>query len=771
MDDIPSSSEMLEELVTNAETEIIRNHVKAFETAFEELLSFHAFLINAYLSETKGNDEKFSLAQMGYWQPLHVEWRRQYGRLFEAGVAQLSSSDEYLRSLMYASYRLFQSTRKDGGADNSVSRAMLDMNNVLIHRLEDWAVENDLQYWPSAATGGAELKLKNRYDQIILHFIGANRNLLQAIPIEDGWMENENNAAAEWQTYKDSWPLLWASLRNTLYILVVAVWHNDETAAIKYADAVLDWIDPIKYRLESKEYVLDRAYISADCLGLEWSKITEKVKAYLQNPEWDSDIKPNNMLDALLRNAQEDVLILASCVMADWLLRGAASSSLPFKIYKELLSRSFKDEDERPFFSRMVLAFFRVQVIANRFSDKGYAAGLDEVVSMSDGLSEETRVPGKVYFSTTMRDRGELLDPFSLLLLQFMPPDLSKEGEDKIITAILGGLDKEAKLPNADDSLRDVLRQIKSLVDCVSESDLVKKERAYSLAATGVAIEVAASNLRAMLEKISNGLNENRNERLVNRQIDPEKIASINMQISKTAFIKENAGFPVYLFRDVERDESIEADKFLRLTNYSKGLLVSPAMEQRAVNEEEYLTEIMQTRIASEALRQVWKNSKIDETFVEGADQYWATIKSFIAKEGPCVLLVSGYGDPVWLYEWKRSRYVTPKYPIPADLKIWTATENKKSQDDYLFHLNDTPVYRGPIERGVSYLFPLGTFDRIKFKSFSDGNLVQVKFEPNSEEVWMGALVFTYGMVVESLNTNILEIKIKGDLEKDPDTE
>ena len=112
-----------------------------------------------------------------------------------------------------------------------VQKSIVDLGPLLAYRLEAWVTKRTTVVnapgeaaAPRTALAGSGAKA---YESVVVNFVGAWESLLQFGPAGRHWREkNDASDAAQWAAFGASWQLLWQHLKNTAYLLALAVWNG-----------------------------------------------------------------------------------------------------------------------------------------------------------------------------------------------------------------------------------------------------------------------------------------------------------------------------------------------------------------------------------------------------------------------------------------------------------------------------------------------------------------------------------------------------------------
>lgn len=209
-------------------------------------------------------------------------------------------------------------------------------------------------------------------------------------------------------------------------------------------------------------------------------------------------------------------------------------------------------------------------------------------------------------------------------------------------------------------------------------------------------------------------------------QSRPDRLLEIARFASSTAFAREEGRFPVHLFPIESTTEALE-DFTLTFTQVRRGELTQMQMEQRAVNEEEYIADAMSQQVAVVVLSDVLHRSEIKDVAVQDAEAYWKALKAeaqlILARGGKPILLLDNLTRPDWVWDWQHADYGAD-HKRPEDLQV---RRREGMGAGYVCDFNDIEVYVAPLPIGQSILLSGDKFRLLTFTNFGDGRFVKVE--------------------------------------------
>jgi len=256
--ELPTPSNILEQLADKVVVGIDNLAVTAFKAALDEMTRYHQFLLNAYTKKT-AEGAAFSYAEIRgeLIAAPHEEWIRQYRRLFERAADALNKDSDFIGTLAYLPLRLLP--RRATDFSPAIISTILDLGPILVTRLESWVTRRVTVDNPTGESASPRLVLagsdKAAYSEALLEVVGGWESILQFVGSFYGWKEVRNLPPdVRWPALSRSWPFLKRHIRNTAYFVSSAVWNEDEIGAMQFRDALLRWSRVFEFELPDPYY-------------------------------------------------------------------------------------------------------------------------------------------------------------------------------------------------------------------------------------------------------------------------------------------------------------------------------------------------------------------------------------------------------------------------------------------------------------------------------------------------------------------------------------
>ena len=592
--DLPTTESILEELADKTVTQIERLAPGAFDSALNEMTTYHQFLLALHASRMP-DGSAFSYAEVAddVWNAPHRDWIRQYRRLFERAANRLPDDDHFIRTLAYTPGTLIPGPN-DPDLSATVVKAILDLGPLMMYQLEAWITKRTIVETPEGKAAAPRLALAGSdakaYADVLPEVIGAWENILAYGPwISERQEPSEQNEIKRWSSFRASWPFLWQHLSNTAHCLAIAVWNEDKVGATWFREALVRWPQNLDHRFDGQADLRHPRLLFPDILSLDWTKA--RARALSIAHDYMPEPSPDQLFASVVRGAHDDVLLLTSALLLSWTIKEKQTSDIGARTAKALLHREAGDGRNREprshelAFHSLFLDLLRLEMAEGRFKDNSYAARLDRLVEQLDDMTERRVVPGRVFTPSTLNDRDDLLFSVVAILLAITPD----EGDNGLGEHIIVLAREEEVLPEGDGSLRKIIHVL-GRWRSVLERPWQQLTRGVALLLPDRDADHAASRLREIINSAEATIESKRLGRLKARPVGPERLEHIRSAI-EAALLNEPPQVP--FFNNVRvGSAAAEEDGELRDITFgpvTKAQLTEPPMESPDLNLEESL--------------------------------------------------------------------------------------------------------------------------------------------------------------------------------------
>lgn len=228
--------------------------------------------------------------------------------------------------------------------------------------------------------------------------------------------------------------------------------------------------------------------------------------------------------------------------------------------------------------------------------------------------------------------------------------------------------------------------------------------------------------------------------------VSDSKLQEIIETASSVAFSKETADFPVCFFRDVELVTDPLKELKFGYSEFPKSSLTDPVIDDGGFSKNWFLRSAS-PKVYAYLIFDILENAKsinILNEITVNETEYVATINQHSQQMQSIglhpILIVEEFCRPEWLLNWKSSRW-NRQITLGDDLDIQYKDE-ENPQENYLFHINNVPIYTANALIGGSLLIPVESLKLLQFRQFESGYPLDVTFEPNNDDPTKGSLIY-----------------------------
>jgi len=750
--DLPTPEQILEELADKVAAQIERSAPVAFDNAMEELLRYHEFLLSLNTTQHM-TGEAFSFAQVsgGEFSPPHLRWIRTYRRLFERAADRIPTESHFLRVLSRVPLRLLE-PQTTAELPTEIIEWIIRTGPTMMHQVEAWVARRTTVEVLKGASAAPRLVLagvdEKSYANVLPDIIGSWERLLQLAPHVYRWRDSEGSGQdRHWKAFAASWRFLWQHLSSTAYCLALAVWNEDEAGARYFREALVRWPGTLGHRnqdhLMQWENLVYPTVMMLDFTGAVSAAATLRFENALPPTA-------EELFDTVIRAAHHDVLLLTSAVLLSWAMKGKQASDIGGRTARALLLREGADQfhqgpaDDRLNFRTVTLGILRIWMASQDQSGRSYDSDLDRLVESLDDMTEGKIVPGRVYTPSTLNGYEDLVSAFAAILTAA----LADAGDQNVAIALRELSVRDDRLPGADASLREVLRNLDQLVGCVEQ--LSDEIALVQPSLRGADVSDPKEGLANVLERMRQVIREERQKHLDERDVSPRRVASIRASIEESILKSPQQH---WFFRDVAVQQSaIDIGEIVeqRLI-VKKAQLVEPPMEAPWIGLEEWVSSNCRGRVAFHAwesfLRRPRKvvgapGSVVDEIF-------WQTV-SLLAeqlREGSAMVMPDADADLLRPLVYARKRG-------ESKLRV-EHLEGFEASGTYMAHVEGIAVHGGGDDSNGRLLFSQHALRQIDH-GIIEGGHVTVEFDPavdaqvrlrvkfRQQEHWSAAPIFQF---------------------------
>lgn len=766
-DTLPTPSNFLEELADRVISQIERNAITSFKSAFDELIRFHRFLLEAHNTETD-QGQPISLAEVrDFWEAPYEEWIHQYRRIFESATSKIDVETAFIRTLGHTVMRLLPADAAE--LSPPVVTSFLDLGRSEVIVLESWVtrrtsvdVPTDQAAQPRLLLAGSD---RRAYEEVVRYFIGAWENVLRVTDRLYGLESSDGIASAErWKALCRCMPFLDKHLRNTAYLVASAVWNEDEIGAERYRDCLLRWMDTLRpAHADGSHSLLHRALLTPDLLALDWAAVQTHLQPYRRHP-WPELPPPEVVFGVILHGFFDDVLLVTAVLALAWYVNGQQSTDIGARAAALLLRRQVIEGEGTRFAPGSVrhptafrsLFSLLVRSALNVLSGEGaYAKGLDGLVQYLNGMSERHVVPGRSYSSWGWRG----LDQVRPQMLAMLAASLPAAGDDGVSRWVRELAANELLFADGDASFRRIDSALRACEQALGEQlDENLFERGIHALAPEADAAAARARLRAILTDAIAVIHEQRTERLRARPIDQEQWNALTEMLS-------NALAPeLYCFRDYRAErirEPVPEVMEWRITGIDKSTFVTPTMSWQRAGDLHHVIEDAFRNNLTQRLWWCFFRRPLESVNVDGSDDsFWDAVTDNIERTGqPATLLTTFESVSHWTNN--------PPDRRPASRHIeYVQGHPSGGGTGYVGTVDGVEVFTAPVEEHHSYLFSALMLESVSYRLVTPEAFVSVEFEDGEHgNPWNGSIVVRFAQHITWRDKPIIDLVTEATLE------
>jgi hypothetical protein len=757
-DDLPTPEQIMEELADRVIAQIDRRAPVAFEGALDELVRYHRFLLGLHATETE-EGRPFSYAEVSgaAWHAPHIDWIRQYRRLFDRAAERIPDEERFLDALAYVPYRLLDA-EPGVRLSRTVVEGILDLQPILVHAIEAWVTRRSILEGDANAAGertGLSGSDARALAKVMPGMVGGwEANLNTASPIYGWQVEADTPAEEVWSRYVAAWPFLRQHLGNTAYCLAVAVWNGDRTGARLFREALVRW--PGSALLDVERDGLERFpwLLLPELLDGGWAAAGSR-SARVDHPFLPQPA-PGGIFAAVIDGARQDVLLVTASLMLVWSIGGGAVGELAAVTARELVGGAGSDPTEPNSagldFRTIAEGLIRLQLVGERYQDGTHGHWLDRLVSSMDNMREGAVVPGRVYTPTTMHDREQLVMGDMALIAALAPA----EGSGGVADDLDAIAADDALPPLGDRSLRDIVMEFDRYRHVLA-TDPPGLRRAIQALAPDADPATAIANLNRVMDDASSTIGRRRRERLVAKDIDAPAMEELRAAIEADV-LAEPAMVPVFDAVEVFLAENGQGDERQWLVNgIGKGKLVRPEMEQASSNWTAFIAKHAREAAGGYAF-EVFARMPREVVEVESElddPAFWHAMPDLVRRVGDRPVLIVANQDSI--DRLGRLRFGRDD-PLAGLATSYERTPRERGR--HVVTIEGVEVFATNLQPGTAWLTSARHLRRIGYAPVAGGR-VSLAYQPDEgSETTVGGLVVGFRQLLEWGDGPVLEIHL-----------
>lgn len=696
---------VLNALVSDIEDAIQNKNYRLFETSLNEMKEWQIEIMkSASFKNDVGNKDNWLLMPDGTFFGTSIlnELMQEYYQVHTLSVDKLPKSTQFFQKLSYFYPHIYG--YQNDYLPSSVSTTLITAHSNL------WSA---LMYAKDTQSNTAE------YDSTFKHFVGSWENWGARLPREK----------IEWENSQDMITLQLHHLQYTAYQMIVSLRTKNNEAACWSADMLSNWYKNNSSTYEAHQYRWKSELIPSALIG---DDIDSPLWGYLLNQQ---DINEKDAIYIALKNAWSDIRVISAAYVLNkpdndfQLIYKKIILSLFCGLKCQSVSTIAELKNHLPHASLALQVYLKYtwsfkQVLKNSIAD-----GLVEKFGQVDS---KNHVPGRVYSGWGSSDVSSLQHMLMVLTLgcSSYKWSLSRDFMDFVLSSNLEELHRES-----------LIRDLESWLDVEGLEEETKN--LFELAS----VEEKLVNYKESIQDIIVVLKDHSKRIIQDAEIDQNRLDAFAIACSQSAFNSQSENMPIHLFSHIKYVEDLD-NKFIKIhniTNFHKKDVAQNVEISRAINENDWLDDLMQKRVTgvifSKLLQHIKEQSRVFETPQQIVQQIITDSKLIIKKGLKPILFIS---------DWKIQSFLEEVLWNEDSTLPFVLRQDDGYPNEYICHLEDIAVYRfSSIKPKSNVLLVKELFDTVTIKKISENKYVNAVFNPDTDNELEGTLELSFWMDVK----------------------
>lgn len=706
-------------LFTQIEDALKENNARAFDVAKKNLVDLQRIIESSmfFINDDNQPDSWLLLPEGVFFSRNFLdEFIKESIAVGRQTTRRIIDDSSYYESWCYLYLRLFSSSKVR--RPKAVSEAYLNGHYYL------WA---NLMSWMSGSVNQHDaIRLIN--DTAIKKFVGS----------WEGWERYIDNNFES--TKDDTFQLACHHLENTSCLVIHAIRYQNKIAANWAADTLVYWYELFSERtLRINRYNWHSEIITPQILTLRDSHPVTMAVAR------GNALNSKDAIPIALMNYWADI----RCITAAYILKNFAHSE--DTRFQEILNALINCKRIEPTAgihpchyplknSVDVLGMFLRQN-GNWETQHAYKQSLEKIIDRVSRIEEPEWVSGRIYSSFGNNTDYYMSTFFSTLGVGLT---LNEFSLSRHWTEFL----KSDALTEA--QRVDILRELQGLTDIDAETMIAVKNY--------FSIDEPESQRRKSLfvisiNKIISDIKSESLENILEAPIDNNRLLQFGLAATGSTFTLKYGPIPMCLFSDIDYVDDFEYDlTIVNIINFEKSEVSENVDINRAINENEWLNEVVAQRAISNVFEQLFhKINWVDARFEKSIDLIKQVLhdSTILSKQGLTPIIFVGAWDVYNLLEASKWPQIDETKRLPFDITI----EAGKSSD-YVCHISNIEVYRIPFgTSNYTLLVAKESLHKLEIKRFGDGRNVNADFTRKTDRDPTGTLSLFFGVNCQFIKT------------------
>ncbi len=738
---IRESSRVLSEMIADLLVLIDSRQASEFAEQIRDVIDFHSFLyLLAQSTDDQLNYAQFASGQKMFSQPLSDEWMGAYLDLIRRVVEGLSDQPEFIRPMAYLPSIVYAKVSSE--VTPEVLRPLIRLGEFLAFETLEWAVsEFRLETTPNTGDQHTFTLLRHgeAHERAWREQVAGWERLLDVIAEQHSRRDSRHRSWKEITRISDN---IDAHLRSTTQMAARAIRGGDALSTSWTIDLLLHWNGQLKSALSMRR---SHGRLQAELLTLETFKQEWEEIEKLQLSPGREFPSAEVVFSAVIENLWRDNVFVLVSLCLHWSIRDrvgatttqAARMLLKGEYHDQGAARAGETRDLSG--EELLISGLRIVGSGERFSSNSYAAHINRMIEVLSDVRGAPRVAQRIYSSIGGASFSDLSQAQAIAI---MATTSFARNPDARLRRLLTQAE--------DNALRRMEEYTTSLLSALDELNADQHQPLLSaLIDEGdeVSFDDRRDYARQLVEQSRSILTGHRAAAIQNAAIDFARVELAAKAAASKAFAGDD--FPRHLFNKIAPTTEPLNEFTLSLGAVNKGEFTNPPMTQAAFNEEEWWQETMSNQVATVLWSDILRGTQFHEIDGQTPEEFWHAIREGSAKireKGHDPFLVIDSGNcPEWLSDWQLPDE-QGGIVIPKDLII---SRDEDQVPSYDYSMNDTPVYSAPTDVGVVYLLSTQLLSSLRFHTFDNELSIYLRFEPDSDNPWLGTMHASFQREVE----------------------
>lgn len=687
---------------------------RLFDSAKENLVQFHRDIESSmFFINDNGEPDNWLLLPEGRWLGVSFldVFVRESLNIAKDVTRRIQDDSNYYESWCYLYPRLFSSQKAN--SPTKVAETYIDGHYLIWGKLMSWMGGFDKSNNVSA----------QQRDRAIKHFVGS-------------WEHWRSLLDNDFESVKSK-DFLIASrhLNNSCCMIVYACKYNNNDAATWATDVLSHWFE-----------LFSNSNIGYHYYGWNHELITNKAleldceHPLLKSLTCNNDFSEVEAAKIGLRNYWADL----RCHTAAYLLATSHNKKSDYKnLTDALISGSrlapsgYIDVNHSPIASAKDILGVYLRQHGSWETQSDYRALMEQHLDRLARIEEPEWVSGRIYSSSGTKRDLYLPNFFKVIGIGLTTNKFKID--QKWLEFLKSKAISQADLEGTISSLKALINIEDSIINSVSDYFDIDPEESKKKSQFFV----------SSIEEIIAELESTVSKKIINAPIDQNRLLQFGAAASSSTFTLSDGPLPVTFFDDIDYKDDFNSDLVVtNIVDYRKSEVSQGLEVNRAINEDEWLNDIVYQRMQATCFQQLLKHSAWKE--LEFYDAKSLVLKAVedgqsITDNDQTPIMFIGPWDVYKLIDSSRWAYGREDEKLPLDISVESNKPN-----GYICHVAGIEVYRLPFSKAdFSILLSKQAFRKINVKRFGDGRYVEATFNTENDTDLTGTLSLSFGVECE----------------------